>query len=243
MNAIEKFWASQTQSLNRESHGEFYRRKALEHAGILGERCRSCDGVLDIACGAGELLEQLAGRVRIEVGLDYSESMLAAARQRLGAASGIEWVRADVFEYLPAARTGVWMSTGGINQYLDAADLRRILDIFAGNPHARALYLFDCIDPLRLRLLQGGISYRPEHLLPDSPGWRARRLIRRLRFATRYVAGGYAREVQYLGSPSMGYGQLPAYWLRECAARLLQVEIVSSRYYEYRYHACITKDA
>jgi hypothetical protein len=43
--------------------------------------------------------------------------------------------------------------------------------------------------------------------------------------------------------PGMGYGYLPRFWLEACDARGLEVEIVSSRFYEYRYHVLIHKPA
>jgi SAM-dependent methyltransferase len=240
VDSIRQFWAAQAASLNRESGKEFYRKKAGEHAAILSaEDARA--GVLDLGCGAGELLECLAPLVQVDVGLDYSASMVAAARQRLAAFANLDLVEADIFEYLPATSIAVWMTTGAINQYFDAQNLRRVLDLFTANAAARSFYLFDCIDPLRYRLLPFGSSYRSHHALTPSSRRRLTSAARRLGMAARFAVGGYSADVQYLGSPGMGYGQLPRFWLRECVSRGLSAEIISSRYYEYRYHVQIAK--
>lgn len=240
MDSIRQFWAGQAASLNRESGKEFYRKKASEHAGILSAQDAQ-RGALDLGCGAGELLECLAALVKVDVGLDYSASMVASAKQRLSSFADLDLVEADVFEYLPATGIAVWMTTGAINQYFDAEGLRRVLDLFVTNAAARSFYLFDCIDPLRYRVLPFGSSYRSQHALAAAPRSRLKSAARRLAVAAKFALGGYSADVQYLGSPSMGYGQLPRFWLRECVSRGLSVEITSSRYYEYRYHVQIAK--
>ena len=222
------------------SDAEFYRSKAQEHAGILSQQDAQL-GSLDLGCGAGELLEHLAGMIKVELGVDYSASMLSAARARLAKFPDLKLVRPDVLQYLPSAGQAVWMTTGAANQYLDAVGLERLLDGFRDNAAARSFYLFDCIDPIRYRLLRFGISYRAEHGAPLSGLRRIAHAYRRLRAALRFAAEGDLHGVQYLGSPQMGYGQLPRFWLRECERRRLSVEIVSSRYYEYRYHVRIMK--
>jgi SAM-dependent methyltransferase len=241
MDSIGRFWSQQNASMNREASGDFYRKKAKEHYEVLSSADARA-GILDLGCGAGELLEYLAPLAAIAVALDYSPSMLAAARQRLGPGAGIELVEADIHTYLPQAAQPVWMTTGAINQYLDKNNLRKIIDLYASNKTARAFYLFDCIDPLRFALLMHGISYRPEHLVNPGLTASATRLVRRLLIAGELALNSYARDVRYLGSPGMGYGQSPAFWLGECAKRGLAIEVISSRYYEYRYHVIVRKD-
>jgi cyclopropane-fatty-acyl-phospholipid synthase len=240
VDSIRQFWAGQAASLNRESGKEFYRKKAREHAAILSAEDAQ-RGALDLGCGAGELLECLAALVKVNVGLDYSASMVAAARQRLASFADLDLQEADVFDYLPTTGIAVWMTTGALNQYFAARDLRRVLDLFVSNAAARSFYLFDCIDPLRYRVLPFGSSYRSQHALAAASRDRLKRAARRLRVAAKFAFGGYSADVQYLGSASMGYGQLPRFWLRECASRGLSAEITSSRYYEYRYHVQIAK--
>lgn len=240
MDSISQFWGQQSASLNRESGDEFYRKKAQEHRDIIGDLDANA-GILDLGCGAGELLEHLIPLAKVSAGLDYSQLMLDAARERLNGRFNLELLSADVFTYLPQSHHRIWTTTGALNQYLDAKQIGQVLEIFSNNRDAEAFYLFDCIDPLRYQLLLLGISYRPEHMPPAKAVTAARRFARRILTAARLALGGFSKPVAYLGTPSMGYGQRPDFWLQQCASLGLSVEIVSSRYYEYRFHTIIRK--
>jgi SAM-dependent methyltransferase len=240
MDEINEFWSNQAESLNRERNDEYYRKKALEHRSILAH-ADAQKGALDLGCGAGELIEQLSGLVKINTAVDFSASMIEAAENRLYPAFDGKIVKADVFTFAARSEDPVWMSTGAINQYLQADRLRDFLDIFSANNNAEALYLFDCIDPLRYDLLFLGISYRPEHALPLTWKGYIKHQVDRLRMAFRLIAGRYDESTLYMGSPGMGFGQRPSFWLKACAERGLNVEIISSRYFEYRYHVIIKK--
>lgn len=241
MNSIKEFWMLQNNSLNRTNSIKFYKKKALEHRSILSDDDATAD-ILDLGCGAGELLEQLLSVANITVALDFSESMICAARKRLGSQFKVDLINKDIFEYLPSATHAVWTTTGALNQYLNSADLNRVLLIFAENKKASAFYLFDCIDPLRFRLLYEGISYRADHLKTCSTFFsKLKRFARRMYTAIQFASCGFNQPVAYLGSSGMGYGQRPDYWLSQCSLNNLHVEIVSSRYYEYRFHVIIRK--
>jgi SAM-dependent methyltransferase len=90
-------------SLNRESGDEFYRKKAREHRDVLSDNDAQY-GILDLGCGAGELLEQLAPLAKVAVGIDYSPAMLAAARRRLDGRFELERIL-DLFAANAKART------------------------------------------------------------------------------------------------------------------------------------------
>ena len=237
MDSAKDFWNRQTSSLHRADGDFFYRRKAAEHAGLIPDAERQA-GAIDIGCGAGELLYFFSHLVRVDTGLDYSQSMLAEAARRLEG-KPIQLLDRDLFDYLPPSSHPVWLTTGAINQYLAPDDLRRFLDVFRDNAAARSLYLFDCVDPIRYLLVPYGLSYRPPV---------ARDIVRKVyHFGRRAViAAGLALGV--LGRPSlklpgagMGYGFLPKFWFAEAAARGLQAEIVGSQAYEYRYHVILRK--
>lgn len=240
MNDINQFWNKQNSSLNREKSDIFYKNKASEHRSVLDDN-DSRDGILDIGCGAGELLEYLCLLVKIDIGLDYSQAMIKAAQERLeGKFSGC-LIQEDIFKYLPSSTQPVWTTTGGINQYLDENQLVSILNIFKSNTKVRSFYLFDCIDPLRYDLLLHSISYRPEHIYTDKFFSILKNYFRRLLLSGGLILNRYSKYTHYLGTPLMGYGQRPAFWIINCALLQLNVEIISSRYYEYRYHVIIKK--
>lgn len=239
-DACTAFWATQTSSMHRGDDPRIYEKKAVEFAAVIRPEDREA-GLVDLGCGAGELLEHLQRLVRISTAFDGSESMLATARSRLDD-SGIELVHGpDVIAFLGAAPNPVWTTTAAINQFL-APDLqRRLLDLFAVHPHAVRYYMFDCVDPLRYALLSHGISYRPTHLTRvDNLSTRAKRTFRRLQLAGRLAVGG-CRESQWIGNVATGWGQLPRFWIREAMSRRLGIEIVSSKYYEYRYHVVLER--
>jgi ubiquinone/menaquinone biosynthesis C-methylase UbiE len=62
-------------------------------------------GVLELACGTGQLTVPIAGTGSPTVGLDLSASMLAAARQRAAAANvSVEYVLGDMRNFDLAGR-------------------------------------------------------------------------------------------------------------------------------------------
>jgi cyclopropane-fatty-acyl-phospholipid synthase len=225
--------------MHRSDDERLYEKKAVEFASLMRPEDRDAD-LVDLGCGAGELLVYFARIVRVTAGFDISASMLDAARAVLTDAD-IELVRGDdVFAFVASSPHAVWTTTGAVNQFLDAAGQRRLLDVFASHPRTRSYYMFDCVDPIRYSLLSHGISYRPSHLGLPVGAARAKRLLLRLAAAGRIAAGTWA-DARALGSVAMGWGQLPRFWLNESLARSLEVEIVSSRYYEYRYHVLLHK--
>lgn len=240
-----EFWARQTSSLHRREDEGFFRAKAQEHAALMSPEDLT-GGCVDLGCGAGELLLHFSRLVPVTTAIDYSDSMLKAARRRMGA-SHVELINRAIFSYLPDSRYRVWTSCQAINQYLDPAGINRFLDMFAANPSARTLYLFDCIDPLRYRLKDFGIGYGggagTTSTMGTQRGWRqARRTVRRVAAAVHLATGFYARPAQKLSSAGMGYGYLPMFWLQSGRSRNLEVELASSRFYEYRYHTIIRKE-
>jgi len=131
------------------------------------------DRVLDVACGTGDLAlaDLLAGAGQV-VGVDFSEPMLARARQK---SSAIEWVRGDLSR-LPFPAAGFQAATVGFGLRnvpdLDGAlrELRRvlepggtlgILEITRPRGLLAPFYRlwFDLLVPLAGKLLPGGAAY------------------------------------------------------------------------------------
>ena len=243
-NDTKEFWNTQTSSLHRSNDDAFYAEKAQDHVSFMAPRDRTLASI-DLGCGAGELLVYLAKDIDVREGLDYSRSMLEAARDRLGG-SGIALSDADIFTHLPETSHPVWLTTGALNQYLDRERLDAFLDLFAANPAARSLYLFDCVDPIRYSFLTFGLQYAAPAQTLASGGMRelarrARAFVRRARLAALFALGGFERTPIPLGRAAMGYGHKPRYWLEAAAKRGLEAKIGSSRQYEYRYHVALRK--
>lgn len=237
------FWNKQTSSLHRSDVRSFYERKAIEQSGLMTDEEREAP-CIDLGCGAGELLEHLRCRVNITTGIDYSESMLKIARKRL-AGSGITLENHDLFEYLPSSLERTWITTGAINQYLEPISLKRFLKIFKDNSSARALYLFDCVDPIRYAIYPVGLSYRPVQKIESNS---LRSILRNIIFYFRrglvcikLGVGLFGRSGSRLGKAGMGYGYAPSEWRSFLESLNLECEIVSSQFYEYRFHIIIRK--
>ena len=237
------FWKVQCSSLHRSSEPDFYARKSEEHAALMTPEERSMT-FLDLGCGAGELLEYLQHRVNVVVGLDYSDSMLDVGRQRL-TGSSIKLFNTDVFDYIQTAPEAIWMTTGAINQFLDKQEMTRFLRLFKANQLANSLFLYDCVDPVRYAFLPFGLSYL--HQPPSKRSylrallwpafWRARRALACLKLAL----GFFDKFGVRLGQASMGYGATPSQWRAILEPLNLNVEIVSSMAYEYRFHVIVRK--
>lgn len=229
--AIREFWAAQVSSLHRSDSSDFYRKKAQEHSSFM-ETAHRRMGVADFATGAGELLAPFAELVVVESASDASASMLALARARLDG-SGIQLEVRDGLSAATVCTSPVWTTCGGLNQYLDPSALRAWLRRFASSASARALYLFDTVDPLRSSTLRADSFYMERTRT-------ARSLLASVRSTTLAMIPS-RRRWRRLGSASMGYGYLPGFFREECSALGLEVRFGSSTMYEYRFHSAITK--
>lgn len=228
------YWDQRTSSEHRADDDAFYRSKAEEHLGLMSDEDRRC-GSVDLGCGAGELLVHLSRGCRVDVALDFSSAMLDRARQRFPA-GGIQLLNEDVFAYLGRAVDRVWIASGSVNQYLDRQGQESLLDHFRRNAEARSFYLFDCIDPSRYVLFHGRALNRYDASAPARWLHRVAGFCRGMMRAAVRPAWFDAGALGHLG-----FGFAPCFWRRACERRELRVELVSSRFYEYRYHAIIRK--
>ncbi|MBC2655742.1 class I SAM-dependent methyltransferase [Pseudomonas sp. MSSRFD41] len=241
MNHSKNYWQGKTDSGHRFSSTDYFRKKALECAQVIDEG--ACQGrIIDLGCGAGELLQQLLPLVNITKGVDYSASMIDSARKLL-AGMEVELDVADIFELLPQADFTQWTTTEALNQYLNPAEIAKVIEIFANNPKARVFYLFDCVDPVRYMTLSMGSYYstQPEPA-PNGLGDQARSMLRSLATCARLAAFrlGGQRWVKWKDE-GMGFAYTPYFWFEACKKLGLEVTFISSKYYEYRYHAIIRK--
>ena len=240
-NKFKDFWDKQTTSRHRYNDDRFYGIKAKEHASFIKGIHQSL-GAIDLGCGTGELLAQLSKMVKINTGLDYSDNMLAVAKEKIGKDSDVQLINDDIFAYLPNAQEAVWLTTGAINQYLSSKETSQVLDIFLQNDNVKALYMFDCVDPLRLNAVSLGIRYEKFDVPQKNVGYQVLRfffnIYRRVKFSLFTLLNLY-RNFHKIGR--MGYAQFPIYWVSEARKRGLSIEIVSSKFYEYRYHVMIEK--
>jgi trans-aconitate methyltransferase len=241
----KNFWKTQTSSLQRYSTDAFYNEKALEHISIIDPAHLKLN-TIDLGCGAGELLNWFIINRNSPVrtlALDYSETMLKVARDKI-TNSNIEFICADIFEYLPASKSGLWMTCQAINQYMIPDQQLKFIKMFAENKYSKALYLFDCIDPIRYTVLELGCKYS-DTAVQKSISIRniLRSIARAIKIISKLSILSIIHQKYHPLSVGMGYGFSPLFW-RVCCKVIggMKVNIISSRYYEYRYHVIITKN-
>lgn len=230
---FKKQWANCTESGHRAVTTEFYRRKALEHALIMGETASMPS--VDLGCGAGELLSEFAKHANVREAIDFSDAMLEQAK-RLLVGSEIKFINRDVFDYLETCKLPNWVACESLNQYFDPSGQLHLIDAFVRNSSARNLYLFDTICSIRYDLWHGTRT-----LSFTQPG-----RVSYLRGLAAFTFGFFkaAFSPAMLESASlgtMGYSFNPGFFIRAAKSRNLQVTVVNSLYYEYRYHVVMNK--
>ena len=91
-------------------------------------------GLIDVGGGASLLVDRLlsVGWRDLTV-LDLSAAALQQARRRLGPdARQVEWVVADITEYVPARTFSVWHDRAAFHFLTDPADQRRYVQVLKG---------------------------------------------------------------------------------------------------------------
>jgi cyclopropane-fatty-acyl-phospholipid synthase len=232
MARFHDYWETMNSSGHRGGSDEFYLKKSMEHSQIIDPLDRQSDAI-DIGCGAGELLKFLKGLVNISQGLDFSASMLVEARENN---PDIDFIQSDFTDYLPSCDLPVWLACESVNQYIDATGQKKIMDFFLANPKVHSFYMFDTIEPSRYVLRSGS------RLLDYNSGNKfsfTRSLYGVIKLLLITVFSFRSLDFMRLGV--MGYGYSPGFWIREARKRNLRIEIVSSKYYEYRYHIILRK--
>lgn len=268
MSKYRKAWGSQKSSGNRLSSDLYLLRKASEIHSLLVDYCDySGETVVDIGCGAGELLEHLIPVLNIKRAIDYSISMLDVCKARIQLKYMLEAPRIEVgdIEDLFLLEEEIWISTGALSQYSSCDEIMQALESFKSNKYARYLVLFDTIDPLRYHLLSclryNNIPSFPlidmEKALGKETGNKRKSFFACLKNILRepilntlllmsFVQAlkcllGSANKVCRLPAELMGYGVMPCFWRKASADRGLICYLLSSREFEYRYHVVIGK--
>lgn len=230
---VRAFWEGQISSIQREDDAEFLKHKAREHVDFISPGDRSLD-FIDLGCGAGELLAELCRHLEIATASDMSSTMLDQARSRLP--EGVDVVQGDGIEVAQKSLQSGWMSCQALNQYLAPEKIDEFLRAFNASERAEALYLFDSVDPYRYRSLNDRSRFDGRRV---TGGARTRRFI--WRWNNRAV--NLRRQDWASLGVAMGYGYTPQFWMDRARMHGLGIAFGSSRYYEYRFHVAIHKDA
>ncbi len=235
--SYQSLWNKAEDSGNRLRDDWYYQAKAKEHIQLFSEedKQREC---IDLGCGAGEILQFMTNELNVKTALDFSEKMIELA-EKLEYHSRPNFICADCFEYLPSCTNQVWTTCGAINQYLGHQHISDIIRIFAENSYAYSFYLFDCIDPLRYATLTLGSKFK--NVKTDSKlSWRGFASVIKEFITIAYKINFVSPTYKY-SFLHFGFGHAPILWHSLAKKYNLQIEIVSSRYFEYRYHVILKK--
>ena len=237
--AFKKFWNTQNSSLHRD--GEFIKEKAIEHTDVLNSLVNLSDNIADIGCGFGELLiEYLKNGLNITHAVDFSDSAVNASIEACsGHSISISTTPVDTF--IANSDVDCIIACASINQFLNGAQMRELIELFIANSNLKLFVMFDCIDPILLDSLSLWSRYE-NHGLSKYSSYKKHFL-----FCLKVISKIFKRiftfspfKSEYLGI-SMGYAYPTSYWHYHLSALHLKYRIVSSKYYEYRYHVIISK--
>ena len=122
LTASQAFWKDKTEAQHRHHDERWFRLYAQELLAIMP----SGGTLLDVGCGAAQLTTYLAGQFDSIIGIDLSESMLAAGRARIAnQAPRVALVRSAATA-LPFASNSIDVILAyGVIQYFDTAALQR----------------------------------------------------------------------------------------------------------------------
>jgi SAM-dependent methyltransferase len=230
------YWSVRSSAEHRDASEEFFAKHAEEKLLHLQPGSRR-GALLDVGCGAADLLVHYAPHYQRAIGVDFSPAMVAKARERVASHSGARHA-----EILEADDATVWaraagsfdcITAGGVVQYWDPGQLDRFVAraVERLTPNGR-IVLFEIIDP-RLYPLHALGLFRLEPTRLSALALRAAGFA--WSTARRLLAGETALP--------LGYGYTPDK-LHDLAERHgLSLQLAWSMYYEYRYHAILRRAA
>lgn len=225
----EEYFSDKKKGGHRFSTEEFLAKEAKEKLFHLS----GGKTLLDFGCGAGELLIHYIPNYEKVVGADFSRSMLFEAEKKV-----LEQKYGNVDLILADDRT-IWdklnlkfdrITATEVVQYFTPEQLEDFIRNSSGYLNKGGkIVLFDIIDPKLYCLWK--------------IGWFSQNIISWKIFVRAYV--GCVRRILALlkkqPSDIIGYSHSP-YLIKKIAHRNgFQMEYVNSMYYEYRYHAILSK--
>ena len=155
MNAYDAF-ASAYDALNTE----------IDYAAMADGICRRLADagiapgalVLDLGCGTGTLTRILAERGYDMIGVDGSEEMLSAAREK--GSDGILWLEQELTEFeLYGTVAAIISTTDTLNHITDEGDLRRVFALAHNYLDPNGLFIFDLNAPEKFSTVYAASDY------------------------------------------------------------------------------------
>lgn len=222
----KEYWANKENGLHRSQDEEFLNKEAQEKLFHLG----GGSSLLDFGCGSADLLVYYANEHCKCVGVDISKSMLGKARERIDV-----FGKRDLVDLIEADHQNLWekcsgrfdrITSAGVVQFMTADQLKNFVCQAKNHLQSRGrICLFDAIDPRLYPLFEAGLFYDRKKIVY----WAA--LLRNS------IRGLIDYKILNKVNPHMGYAHHPNVFVKIAAECGMELEIVRSMYYEYRYHA------
>lgn len=222
-NAIEAYWGDKTHGLHRIRSEDALKKYADEMLAIIPHR----GTLFDVGCGACEITSYLAPHFEKVYGIDFSDSMLRAARQRIDSLgiANIELLKGTMTSLPETDQNPDVILSYAVIQYLGVAE-------FCGHLHAcRAVLNYNgvvCVglvpDPARKNAFY-------TRLFPHRSNFRRRIDVIRYRI-TQYLKGD-----PILDGIGSWYSLSD---IKKFAANAgFETELHNSKYADYRFHAVL----
>jgi ubiquinone/menaquinone biosynthesis C-methylase UbiE len=223
-----EYWQKRNDAGHRLSTEDWFEKNATELLHLFPAK-----GVLlDVGCGNAEILAYLAPHFESAIGIDFSSSMLNAARRRLDAKPlpNVNLMLADACDIPIGNQKTDLILSYQVAQNLDDAQLRR--------------HLRECRRILRQGGIVGVCSVPWANLrhLRECGGLTGPRISPAgllLRYCTRAPRGLYHRLKLGVMSNGIGFWYTHEEMKSIAASEGFECEIVNSWYYEYRFHAIL----
>jgi ubiquinone/menaquinone biosynthesis C-methylase UbiE len=228
--ASEAYWAVKTDAMHRFSTEDWQQKYSSEVLALLPRG----DALLDIGCGACQITTYLASAFKRVYAVDFSESMLAAAQQRIDRFEiGNICLLIGTAQAFPREITEVdAILAHGVLQYFSINDLNK--------------YLLECRRVLR----NDGIICAA--IIPDKT---RKRLYYRTMVQSASIAGNLRKEISFLRRRAAAYAKNNVFWdgignwfskgdIAAAATRTgFEVEFRNAWFYDYRFHALLRPKA
>lgn len=232
MNFWKNYWKDKQDGGHRNKTEGFLHLESEEKIFHMGKG----DRVLDFGCGAGELTTYFATSFREVFGIDFSKSMLSKALERatLLGLKNVNFLESDLndlsLKVLENEKFDV-ITSAAVIQYFTIEDIKTFLKF--SNQRLREngkVIFFDVIHPELFNLFLCGVfSAEPPSLI--------RYAYKRVKF----FINSKLRSLNNLPEHEMGYAYNPYQLLQLADEFGYEGKMVSSMYYEYRFHIILWK--
>jgi len=229
---IEQYGVA-SNGLHRDNSEIFLRMESEEKLFHLG----SGESIFDFGCGSADLLVYYAPHFKALLGVDLSDNMIRLAQERIDRFSvkNVEVYQGDEVSSWERCNNRQFdvVTSAGVVQYLTEKQLTEFLHQATSHlENDGRIVLFDILDPRTYRLMKFGLYLENPMNLRDY----ARACVSSARVLVKSTLTKLG-----LREDMTGYTHHPGRVTQICKTLNLNVSLVRSMYYDYRYHAIISK--